>query len=264
MNVQKSVFRKNVIIGAAELAGIVAGVYGLYELCRAPTYEEALFDPSKRQAYVQRLLEDKPSFVDIQYGFEGLDKKLLEYPRGTLVEGEDELAVTIPFEFRRVLVEEYGLPKFIAVEKPGTRSMIVVTDECFNPLYERASEEEIHDLDLFIRNVVNKHERLHAVHNYSGFPQYDSSNFRRWNGDPNPELCSVVTELLAYQAEYYGLKEMVNKEKAGVLSYNMDLKKEGMLPYYQMLFNPTITYDMDPKFIERLRHELSPDVLLGQ
>ena len=231
-------------LGVAGLAGIVSLTYGIREFVRAPTYEEALFDPSKRQAYAKSLLQNKPTYADIQYMPQELLAKLkeegYELPFGAF-------ASTVPHERDPLRI--------------GTKSTIILTTECFDTVYQQV-QPAWHDMGLIIQNIIQNHERRHADHFYRGITEYKQEEFMNGKKEFNDLLFIAVSELLAHQEEYRGLKRIVNEATTPFLNHYMSQMSLLMAPQYRELHNPEVICDMDPAFIKRLQQELAPQLLL--
>lgn len=230
----------------AGLTALVAGTaYCVHEQTRFPTYAEALTDPRKRQAYAESLLEEKPEYVaDIQYMPHDLLQKIQNLGYKLMPEG---LAMTIPQEY---------LPFRI-----GTKSIIILRDTGFDESHQR-KPEIWPDQHLILKNIIQNHERLHAEHNYKGMLQYQSSRFQSQQGKFNRNLFLMVSELLGHQAEYQGLLKVKDQATSPYLSLYLGDIAGFMRPYYDALSDPKVTKEMDPAFIQRLRQELRPSVLL--
>ncbi|GEM_PF-6631986 len=240
LEAKKGKISRRTFLGLAGLAAAVGVIYGVHEVVRAPTYAEAMLNPSKRQAYAESLLENKPTYADVHYMPQGLLAKLrgegYEIPFGIF-------AVTIPHERDPFRI--------------GTKSTIILTNECFDTIYQQA-KPAWHDIGLIVGNVINNHEMLHAKHFHNGIHQYENKLFYNTKGEFNRALFKAVSELLAHQEEGKELERVVHQETAGMITNHLRNMPQMMLPYFRELFNPEVVSGMDPMFVKRLRQDLVP------
>src|SRR3989344_6492929 len=242
---RKSRTPRRIAVGLAALAGIGFAAHQVNESTRNATYEEALSDPTKRQAYARSLLQNKPNYVDIEYMPTGLLDQLkgegYELPFGAF-------AITVPHERNPF--------------KIGGKSTIILTDECFALNYRKARQAWT-DIDLLVRNVVENHEKVHAHHYHEGILGYDIKDLTNSRGELNEPLFKTISELLAHVEENKGLKEKSKMAKTGLLeNQSSHMVNLMMMPHYVQLSNPQVTYGMNPAFIQRLQRDLHPKKLL--
>ncbi|MDP1694350.1 MAG: hypothetical protein Q8L34_02305 [Candidatus Woesearchaeota archaeon] len=143
----------------------------------------------------------------------------------------------------------------------GTKSTTILTTECFDITYQRA-KPAWHDLGLLMQNVIQNHEKMHGDHFYRGITGYKQEEFMNGKKEFNDLLFIAVSELLAHQEEYRGLKGIVNEATTLFLNHYMSQMSLLMAPQYRELHNPEVIRDMDPTFIKRLQQELAPQLLL--
>ncbi|MBI2647361.1 hypothetical protein HYW99_02700 [Candidatus Woesearchaeota archaeon] len=161
-------------------------------------------------------------------------------------------SITIPIDFDKVTL--------------GTKSAIYIFDEFFYdlvrffPTLQNKKSEDT--LITIVKNVIEKHEFVHARHFNRGIDEYPFEFFKYENGEINGGLFRIVSEILSLESEYNSL---VEDERARfnpiLMNYALKLKSKARRLYSLIFDNEGLTKDMGSEFITRLKNDLKPDKL---
>ncbi len=233
------------------------------------SYQDALRDFSKRQAFIARLLPGKlPDYViSVEYATPRILEELAKHgyrpPEGAM-------AATIPIDMT------YQGSDIVPIKDEqagkGCRSRIFVYESAFtdhfrqNPGLERVySKEALYsDLEIIIKNVILRNEFTDAKHFSQGIDNYPIDLFKGNAGKINYTLYNHIIDILSNASEYKGLQENPRIKESKYLQMYADVLK-GMI--YGMYFaiinqrNPAIS-SMNGQFIAGLKKDFHPDKLL--
>lgn len=257
--------RRKLILGGIGVAALAAVEGAIYLLTRPVTYEDALYDERKRQSHIDKIVHGKipDNVIFVKYATPELLAKLASHgytpPRSAY-------AGTIP-----VVMEEKGDFKPARPEQvgKGVLSIVLVYEAAYEDLYKKFPRLEgiypkqrlYEDLEAIISNVILSNEFTDAKHFNQGIPGYPVEPFRDSNGVINFKLYNTVIDILSYSAEYSALlanPRIATSEFMRVYAHGIQGLANG---FYSLLFNPQITKDMDPKFMQRLRQDFNPQKL---
>lgn len=232
------------------------------------SYQNALRDSSKRQAFINHLLPSKlPDYViSVEYA---TPRILEELAKHGYIPPEGVMADTFPIDINS---HEGGLiPVRDDQIGKGCKSRIFVYESAFtdhfqqNPGLERVySKEALYsDLETIVNNVILRNEFTDAKHFNQGIEKYPLELFRDGNGRMNYPLYNLALDILSNVAEYNGLQENPKIKTSKYLQGYADVLKGmtyGMFASINQQ-NPAI-FSMDKEFISRLQKDFNPDKLL--
>ncbi|MBI4154867.1 hypothetical protein HY498_02155 [Candidatus Woesearchaeota archaeon] len=231
---------------------------------RSPnSYEGAIRDITKRQIQIDQIVANRlPSYVlSVEYATPKILEKLAKYG---YIPPSRAFAATVPVD-PNYTGDDIRPAQLESIRK-GCKSKVFIYPEAFTDYYEIDPElnrkfpkpELYEDLESIITNVIFNNEFTDAKHLSEGIQDYPLSSFTDSNGKVNYGLYNQVLDILSNSAEYNGLvKNPRTKNRTFIQIYAKGLQKL-TLRMYKRLFNPQLSKNMNPDFMQKLKRDFHP------